>query len=345
MTDDAPLPPNDEMDRTLAVQLVERSPNGVLVTYPDGRIRMLNPAVREMLPVVPDALGRMVLEAIPMPPLAESLSPQRDDEVEFAVRSGRRDLLIRVVPLGPGLGRLAILQDVTSLRRAEQYRREFVANVSHELRTPATAIVGYAETLLEDRDHLDPMVVEMVEVIQRNARRLNDLFEDLLRLARLDAQEGPLPLEALHLLPLITEAIEKLRVHANQRSISFQVEVPGDLKGLVNREAVGQVILNLVGNAIKYSYDGGLVSVVGRKREGRVVMEVIDLGIGIDPIHHERIFERFYRTDKGRSRDAGGTGLGLAICRRLCEAMGATVEVRSRPGRGTAFRVILRPTE
>jgi two-component system, OmpR family, phosphate regulon sensor histidine kinase PhoR len=335
----------EETDRNLAVQLVERSPNGVLVTAPDGRIRMLNPAVREMLPVVPDAVGRVVIEAIPMPPLAEALAPSRDDEVEFAVRSGRRDLLIRVVPLGPADGRLAILQDVTSLRRAEQYRREFVANVSHELRTPATAIVGYAETLLEERASLDPVVAEMVEVIQRNARRLSDLFEDLLRLARLDAQEGPLPLEPLSLLPLVTEAIEKLRVHAHARTISFQVEVPAELRARVNREAVGQVILNLVGNAIKYSYDGGLVSVVGRWREGRVVLEVIDLGIGIDPIHHERIFERFYRTDKGRSRDAGGTGLGLAICKRLCDAMGAGIEVKSRPGRGSLFRVVLQPPE
>jgi two-component system phosphate regulon sensor histidine kinase PhoR len=281
---------------------------------------------------------------VPNQELADALELGRTDEVEFTLVSGNRDLYIRVAPLKPGGGRLALVQDVTSLRRAEQYRSEFVANVSHELRTPATAIVGYAETLLEDRDSLDPYVVDMVEVIFRNARRLNLLFEDLLTLSRLDAREGPLPMDSVRILPIVNEAMDKLRPQAEAKKLHFEILVSEDMKVHGNRDALGHVIGNLMSNAVKYSFDAGVVTVRAQYRDRWVLLEVIDVGMGIGPAHLKRIFERFYRVDKGRARAVGGTGLGLSIVQKLVEAMGAAIEVRSRPGDGSVFRVLLEPT-
>jgi len=342
MTVQGSSPPEQGNDAAaLASILVDRSPNGVMVTGPDGRIAMVNPALVEMVPLVPDPLGRLPFEAVPLQVLAEALDPAREDELEFPLVSGNRDLLVRVLGLGPAGGRVAILQDVTRLRQADRYRSEFVANVSHELRTPATAIAGYAETLLEDRDSLDPYVVDMVEVIYRNARRLTALFEDLLTLARLDARQGPLPMGSLALGPVLTEAIDKMQVLAAEKQIHFEVFLPSDVRVRGNRDAMGHIMSNLVSNAVKYSFDGGAVTVRAQRRDRWMLVEVIDVGIGIDPVHQERIFERFYRVDRGRSRAAGGTGLGLAIVKKLVDAMGAAIEVRSRPGRGSIFRLLL----
>jgi len=329
-------------DPLLAEALLERSPNGIMVTGSDGRLVVVNPAVYAMLPLVPNAVGRMPLEAIPVPALVEALEAGREGESEFTFESGHRYLLVKVVPLVSMQGRLAILQDVTRLKDAEEYRREFVANVSHELRTPATSITGYAETLLEERDSLDPMVADMLDVIYRNAQRLTHLFDDLLHLARIDAREGPLELESVALDGVVRESVDKQRARAEDKEISFQAFVPDGLHVHSNRDALGHIIGNLVENAVKYSFDGGLVTVRAGAREGdRVLVEVIDVGLGIDPSNQGRIFERFYRVDKGRSRAAGGTGLGLAIVKRLCNAVGASVDVRSKPGKGSVFRVLL----
>ena len=336
------IPPS-RADSDLARVMLECSPNGVMSTDAEGRVRVVNRALGEMLPLVPNSVGRWPIEVVPNPELAEAMTSGRRDEVEFTLTSGNRDLFIKVVPLLPEGGRLALVQDVTSLRRAEQYRSEFVANVSHELRTPSTAIVGYAETLLEDRETLDPYVVDMVEVIHRNARRLNLLFEDLLTLSRIEARDGPLPMASVQLLPIVNEAMDKMRPQAEAKRIHFEILVPDGMRVYGNRDALGHVIGNLVSNAVKYSFDTGVVTVRAQFRDRWVLLEVIDVGMGIDPSHLKRIFERFYRVDRGRSRAVGGTGLGLSIVQKLVEAMGAAIEVRSRPGDGSVFRVLLEP--
>ena len=325
----------------LAPRLLERTPNGILVTDPEGRVRLVNPALRRMLPLVPNPVGRFPIEAIPVEAVVEAIEQTPDAERETAVRLGTRDLVIRVVPLGSTSGVLTIVQDVTRIRQAERYRRHFVANVSHELRTPATAIAGYAETLLADRDRLPPDAARMVEVILRNGRRLTELFDDLLHLARLDAMDEPPPLHPTQLANVVAESIDKLAALAESRSVTIQVQIPETLEAQANRDALGHVIVNLVSNAIKYSHDGGTVQVIGEPSDGTVLLEVIDEGIGIDPAYHERIFQRFYRVDKGRARAQGGTGLGLAIVKHLSKAMHATVEVRSKKGRGSTFRLRL----
>ena len=326
--------------RTLAEVLIARSPNGIMMTAKDGRIAAINPAVHDLLPIVPGAIGRLPIQAVPVERLAEALDPAVEDEVEFHFQSGNRTLLVKAISLDGG--RLAILQDVTLFAQAENHRREFVANVSHELRTPATSIAGYAETLLDEPENMDPFTREMVEVIYRNARRLISLFDDLLHLSRIDAQEEALDITALNLASVINEAFDKGRANADAKQILLQSYVDERFMVDSNRDALGHIFGNLVENAIKYSNDGGMVSVRASTRVGgRVLVEVIDVGYGIDPTLHARIFERFYRVDKGRSRAAGGTGLGLAIVKRLCHEVGASVDVKSKPGKGSIFRVLL----
>lgn len=326
---------------SLAPLLLERTPNGVLVTDDEGRIRLVNPALERILPIVPKPVGRLAFEAIPVADIVDAIERKPLDEQEFTVRLGTRDLVIRVINLGPNKGRLTIVQDVTRIRQAERYRRHFVANVSHELRTPATAIAGYAETLLADRDRLPPDVVRMVEVILRNGRRLTELFDDLLHLARLDSADEPPPLHPTLLANMVAESIDKLAALAEARNITVHTQVPASLQGMANRDALGHILVNLISNAIKYSHEGGTVRIVGRPDDGTVLLEVIDQGIGIDPAYHDRIFQRFYRVDKGRARAQGGTGLGLAIVKHLGKAMKAKVEVRSKKGRGSTFRLRL----
>lgn len=329
-----------DAEKTIAEVLIERSPNGIMVTGANGLIRAVNPAVHSMIPIVPNAVGRHPSRVLSVERLADAMSPSVDEEIEFHFDSGNRTVLVKVVPMDGG--RLAILQDVTMFAQAESHRREFVANVSHELRTPATSIAGYAETLLDDPESMDEFTLEMVSVIHRNAQRLIALFDDLLHLSRIDAREEPLEVQPMALHSIITEALDKGRSPADEKHITLNNFVDSALVVNSNRDALGHIFGNLVENAIKYSQEGGMVSVRASGRdEGRVLVEVIDVGFGIDPSLHERIFERFYRVDKGRSRAQGGTGLGLAIVKRLCHAVGASVDVKSKLGKGSVFRVLL----
>jgi two-component system phosphate regulon sensor histidine kinase PhoR len=326
--------------KSLSQVLIERSPNGIIMTTSDGRIAVLNPAVHLMLPIVPDAIGRLPIQAIPVDQLAWAMDPEETAEAEFHFESGHRTILVKVISLDGG--RLAILQDVTFFAQAESHRREFVANVSHELRTPATSIAGYAETLLQTPEEMNEFTLEMVQVIHRNAQRLIALFDDLLHLARIDAREDTMAIEMLNLFNIIREAFDKGRARADEKDIVLENFVDTGLQVESNRDALGHIFGNLVENAIKYSQAGGMVSIRASSHDrGRVLVEVIDVGYGIEPGLQERIFERFYRIDKGRSRAAGGTGLGLAIVKRLCHAVGASVDVRYKPGKGSVFRVLL----
>ncbi len=325
--------------------LVHRSPNGLMVTDAEGLLRIVNPSVRELIPIAEDAIGRAPADVISIPEIAERFLDREEESREIAVQRDGRDILVRSVALGAGAGRLVLLQDVTRFGQEERNRSEFVASVSHELRTPTTSIVGYAETLMEEGDRLEPEIRSMVEVIHRNALRLSALFEDLLSLARLDNRSTPLPLRSIRVAAIVAEIIDKWRPAADERNISFQTAIPRGICVHGNYQALVHLVGNLVENAVKYSHDGGVVTLRSWTRDGRVVIEVIDVGIGIDPIHHNRIFERFYRVDKGRSRSAGGTGLGLALVKRLADAMEASVEIRSRVGRGSVFRVWMAPAK
>ena len=243
-------------------------------------------------------------------------------------------------------GVLLILQDVTHLRRLENMRRDFAANVSHELRTPVTSIRGYAETLLDgaldDRDD----AVHMVEIIQRQAERLMAIFDDLLKLSRIEQQDEQhaITLAPADLGPLLSAAVEPCARQAAALGIRVELEQEPDLRANVHPVLLEQAVSNLLDNAIKYGGAGKWVGVTARRvAGGGIAIAVSDRGPGIEPRHFDRLFERFYRVDRARSRSVGGTGLGLAIVKHIAQAHGGEVSVASVPGRGATFTLSLPP--
>jgi two-component system phosphate regulon sensor histidine kinase PhoR len=323
--------------------MIRETPNGMVMVDGAGRVRTVNPALRRLLPVIGEPVGALAVDAIPVPELLDALDEAaRTRTISERSRTvGARDLLLRGHPLADGVGCMGIVLDVTSLRLAERARRDFVANVSHELRTPVTAIVGYAETLLEDRAALPPWSVPMLEAMERNAGRLLLLVEDVLQLSKIEARGTELPLEREAILPILTAAIDGFRARARERGVTVEEDVPAALMARVNAEALEHAVGNLVDNAIKYSGSGGRVSVRAVGEGSRVRIEVADDGPGIAEEHQARIFERFYRGDPARSKAVPGTGLGLSLVKHLCLAMQAEVRFESAPRAGSRFWLLL----
>lgn len=235
-------------------------------------------------------------------------------------------------------GAVVVLHDVTELRRLERVRQDFVANVSHEFKTPLTAIQGFAETLLagalEDPEHNR----RFLEIIRDHATRLAALTNDLLKLARIEAGQLEVDLGSVNLLELVERSAETSVMKAMQKQIAFQTDVPPDLpsaKG--DASLLREVLQNLLDNAIQYTPSGGRITVSARADDREAVITVEDTGIGIPVVDQERIFERFYRVDAARSREAGGTGLGLSIAKHIIEVHGGRLWVESEVGHGSKF--------
>ncbi len=318
---------------------------GLLMVDAVGRVALVNPALRELLLLASDVIGSTPLEVFHHAELqglldeaaAESASVEREIVVEGLAP---RRLQVRAAPLAPELGRgvFAIFVDVTERRRLETMRRDFVANVSHELRTPVTAIRTAAETLPIVIEHDPPAAANFVRVIDRNAVRLHALVEDLLDLSRIESREVQLVREELPLAPLVTQIVELFRARAQEREITLHLDLDPSLPPAnVDRGAFERVLTNLVDNAIKYSGQGCTVTVSADLDGDWLRVTVADTGAGIPAEHLQRLFERFYRVDAGRSRELGGTGLGLSIVKHLVESMGGTVAVESTVGAGAAF--------
>jgi two-component system phosphate regulon sensor histidine kinase PhoR len=266
-----------------------------------------------------------------------SLSPLGQPGRTFQVQSS----LVQYTEDGAE-GIIVVFHDVTDLKRLERVRQDFVANVSHELRTPLTAIKGYVEAL-RDGGLQDPVQAEQfLRVIQRHSERMDKIVSDLLLLSEMESADRVLQRETVHIPDLIRTAVETLRPVAEGKEQDLRVE---PLEGLPTLRADGQklhqVMINLLNNAISYTPEGGSITVEARPVPEGVAVSVIDNGIGIPPDELPRIFERFYRVDKGRSRDLGGTGLGLSIVKHIVEAHGGQVRVESKPGKGSRFTFFL----
>jgi two-component system phosphate regulon sensor histidine kinase PhoR len=250
---------------------------------------------------------------------------------------------VRAAPAGGGV--ILVLRDMSRLRRLEQMRTDFVSNVSHELRTPLASIAAAVETLQDDAARLDPVEgPRFVQMIQRNLRRLEALLDDILALSRLESRPETLPRAPLDLAGVVRTAADELVERARQAGVGLSVRaehcpVVGDAPTL------RRVVDNLLVNAITYTPRGGQIEVVLEPRNGCAELGVKDTGIGIPEEDLDRIFERFYRVDKARSRSAGGTGLGLAIVKHAVGLHGGTVEVKSKLASGSTFtvRIPLRP--
>jgi two-component system, OmpR family, phosphate regulon sensor histidine kinase PhoR len=335
---------SDRLNREarIAGEVLETSPFGTALIDADGHITSANPTFRRLFRLRGEPVGKRPIEVVPVAEIHEVVEEAlagRTAEKTFVTAS--QDLIARAQPLSGGRA-IVRVEDVTVMREAERSRTDFVANVSHELRTPIAAIMGYLETIQSEEDRLPADLVPLLETVERNARRLRDLFEDLLKLHRIEARRRELPLERRKLQPLLEAAVGPSRDRAKMRNQEFELQCAPDLEGLVNPEALTAIVGNLASNASAYSTDGGHVRVRALKDDrGQVRIEVQDDGIGIPERHQERIFERFYRVDEARSRRIGGTGLGLAIVKHYALAARCNVTLKSKEGQGSTFTVEL----
>jgi two-component system, OmpR family, phosphate regulon sensor histidine kinase PhoR len=341
-------------DRNKLTAILAGMMEGLVAVDERDRIVHLNQVGAELLGVDPgqDLTGRPLYEATRVPQIAEALHAARESggtvEGEATVGEGSRRcaLDLRAAPLRNGGGRVVgavvVLHDVSELHRLEGIRRQFVSNVSHELKTPLTAIRGYVETLL-DADEVDVETRNRFLMrIRSQTGRLAALVSDLLSLSRIEAGDDALERRPLDLRAPLMESVRALRPAAEARRVSLEARHPERPVVVVGEEeAIRQAFSNLIDNAVKYTDEGGHVEVELRVEGERAVAAVTDDGVGIEPRHLSRIFERFYRVDRARSRELGGTGLGLAIVKNVAQALGGEVEVSSTPGEGSCFRMLL----
>jgi two-component system phosphate regulon sensor histidine kinase PhoR len=344
----------DEKIRNVTRQKNERE---AILTSMVERVISVNRAAAEMLDIDPGtAAGRAVYEVVRNADLqgfvAGVLSGSGPDERDLPLRGEvERHVQIHGAALRDTttdrIGAVVVLNDVTRLRRLERVRQEFVANVSHELRTPVTSIKGFVETLRDGHMLAGSTEPEKAErflgIVARQAERLNAVIEDLLLLASVekDAESGGPAMEDAALAGVLREVVEDVALLATKRGVDVEVECASDLVVRMNPLLTEQAVVNLVDNALKYSDTGNSVKIVARRAEDSVEIAVRDQGIGIEPDKLPRLFERFYRVDKARSRKLGGTGLGLAIVKHIAEAHGGHVTVQSAPGTGSTFTIHL----
>lgn len=235
--------------------------------------------------------------------------------------------------------------DIEEMRRLERVRSEFIANVSHELRTPIFSVQGYLETLLDGAMDDPEVAIPFLEKAYHNAMRLNVLLNDLIDISRIESGELKFSFRYFDIVDLISELVHTSEIRARQANVTVSFTHDDARSVYGDKERLSQVLTNLLDNAIKYNVDGGRVDVTTRAVEGGVHIEICDTGIGIPEQHLSRIFERFYRVDKDRSRAVGGTGLGLAIVKHILEAHEAHVELISKAGQGTRVSFTLRAGE
>ncbi len=317
--------------------LLNSMQDAVIAIGTDGKVLWANQSMERL--VRRTRIGAPLIETVRDPDVVNALRAAADREQAQTVRANSvvpgRIFDVTAAPMPAG-GAVAVLRDLTETERIEKTRRDFIANVSHELRTPLTSIQGYAETLLDtvpDTDHTR----EFLEIIRKNAARMSRLTEDLLTLARVESGEQRFDLQACLPDDLLQEVVQSFRELARSQSVELVVENEAVIPVNVDREAVHQVFANLVDNALKYASSGGRIVVGARPRENSVEFYVRDYGPGIHSDHLPRIFERFYRVDKARSRESGGTGLGLAIAKHIVLAHGGTIRAESELNHGSTF--------
>jgi two-component system phosphate regulon sensor histidine kinase PhoR len=293
--------------------------------------------------------GRFVLELVRDPGLHELLRDVlRSGELQklrFRISAAHlRTFEVQAAPLEMPSGRpgaIAILHDITDLERLEQVRKDFVANVSHELRTPLAGIIGYADTLLDGalEDHRNNR--GFVEIIRANAVRLSNIAADLLILSELESAADTVDADAISVRGVVDAALATVDSEARARDVELIRGEVEDVFVTGSRLRLEQALLNLLANAIKFNRPGGEVHISARESDGQVTIQIADTGVGIPSQDLPRIFERFYRVDKARSRQVGGTGLGLSIVKHVVERMNGQVSVQSQLGRGTTFTLAL----
>jgi two-component system phosphate regulon sensor histidine kinase PhoR len=328
--------------QTLFNSMVE----GVVLLDRFGHVQLVNQSLEKQFSLTVDVRGQTLTEAFRRPELAQ-LYARLDTErkvlscdLEVGGSEARYFEVSAATVFdreGRPQGAIFVFHDLTRIRQLETTRREFVANVSHELRTPLSLIKGYVETLLDGAITDPELSSKFLQTIERHSNRLTNLIEDLLTISRLESGQITLQLRAIPLRAFASSLLAELQTRARERGTTIVNEIPESLHGRADPDRLEQVFVNLVENAIKYGRAKGRVTVKGRTVNGHVELCVADDGPGIPPEARERVFERFYRVDKARSREGGGTGLGLAIVKHIVQSHGGKVWVESEPGHGAQF--------
>lgn len=335
-----------ESERTKLSTLFLHMTDGVVAFNQSGEVIHSNPAAEEMLGQAIPVGGAVTYGDLfqDMVPLETVLTTDRDC-LEIETVWGERILLLLLAPFNreKQVGVLVVVHDVTQQVKNETMRKEFVANVSHELRTPITNIRSYAETLAENPDLPPDTTASFLGVILSESDRMTHIVQDLLTLSRFDSGHSELNLTTFPFAGLLEESCQAMRIEAQRRGHTLRLEGTGGLPAIrADRERISQVVINVLSNAIKYTPDGGRIVLTAGCTPDRVWLEVADNGIGIPPEDRDRIFERFYRVDKARSRESGGTGLGLSIAQEIVRQHQGSLTLVDRPGPGTTLRLELK---
>jgi len=327
-----------ENSRETLEALLNSMQEAVIAIAEDGHVLWANQRMERLLPGGV-RLGAPLVQSVRDPDILEAVQhalESRDVTITRAAKiSSGRVFDVTAAPM-PGGGAVAVLHDQTEIERVEKTRRDFIANVSHELRTPLTSIQGYAETLLESNGLHGPQR-EFLEIIRKNAMRMGRLTEDLLVLARVESGEQAFNLQYTMPQELLDDAVQTFQDLAATRGIELSVINTSSSAVLVDRFAIHQVLSNLIDNALKYGDQGGKILIGAGENEEGVQFYVRDFGAGIPSEHLPRLFERFYRVDKARSRESGGTGLGLAIVKHVVRAHSGTIRAESELNHGSTF--------
>jgi len=320
---------------------------GVIVLDASLRVTTLNSSAALLFRTSPsEATGKSVIEGLrnaEIDEFAEHLS-QAGGPLEETVTIYQRER-VRLQMHGTAIrgekespaGFLIVLNDITQLKRLEDIRRDFVANVSHELKTPVTSILGFVETLLDGAQDDPDNAARFLEIIHNHAERLNSIIDDLLSLSRLESAGGAVPVSRCNIEEIVERVIVSETAHRKERRTEVGASYSGSRTVSVNSSLLEQAVANLVNNAVKYSPAKSTVMVAVEHGGGILEIRVSDNGPGIPPVDQPRVFERFFRIERGRSRDMGGTGLGLAIVKHIALAHGGEVSLESEPGRGSTF--------
>ncbi len=324
---------------------------GVLVLDPAGRIQLVNQSLQRLFGLTGETRGQTILEAFRLQALAELVKRLPREQMVNGFEMEMPGMEERWVQInasalfdaqGQSRGAILVFHDLTRIKQLENTRKEFVANVSHELRTPLSLIKGFVETLLEGAKNDPETTTRFLKTIEKHTDRLTFLIEDLLTISRLESGQIIMNLQPVDMGNEVQRVIDDLQARATDKQVALTNQVPAGLSVSADVDRLEQVLFNLIENAIKYGRSDGCVCIGGTSAvAGKVRVWVQDDGPGIPDEATERIFERFYRVDRARSRESGGTGLGLSIVKHIVQAHGGEVSVESEPGKGTTFAFTL----
>jgi len=328
--------------------------DGLLVVDARSRIMLMNQPFEKLFELRDPTVGVPLIEAVRHATLdeliAETLGTGEAMRSELSVTDSRthseRHIEVSAVPIKKAddemSGAVVLFHDITELKQLDQIRREFVANVSHELRTPLSILRGYIEVLLDEPETQSEELARILSIMERHSKRLQRLVDDLLSLAQLESSQATLEISAVRLDELFSNLIRDWKEKLAAKNLKVIVELtPEALTLHADGTRLEEVLYNLLDNAVKFSPENGQIHLRATHRGSDMVLSVADSGLGIGKEHLPRIFERFYRADKARSRELGGTGLGLAIVKHIAQLHGGRVEAESEPGHGTTIRVVL----